>query len=73
MIACSRCGSFAINRHLQGRDNDHRDLCDVCYWRKKHDLVALSLAESQARVRELEGMLDDGTTIPRQPDVEGGP
>ena len=32
-----------------------------------------ALELSQARVRELESMLDDGTTIPRQPDVEGGP
>lgn len=27
---------------------------------------------SQARVRELESMLNDGTTIPRQPELEGG-
>ena len=32
-----------------------------------------SLALSQARVRELEDMLDDGSVIPRQPDIEGAP
>ena len=73
MSACSRCGSFAINHHLHGRDKDHRDLCDVCYWRKRHDLIALSLTGSQARVRDLEDMLEDASVIPRQPDVEGTP
>ena len=34
---CSRCGSYAINPHLHGRDEKDLDLCDVCYWRKRYD------------------------------------
>ena len=29
------CGSYAINPHLHGRDETDKDLCDVCYWRKR--------------------------------------
>lgn len=32
---CKRCGSFAINHHMHGRDGTDLDLCDVCYWRKR--------------------------------------
>ena len=31
-----------------------------------------SLTLSQARIRELEDMLDDASVIPRQPELEGG-
>lgn len=30
-----KCGSYAINPHLHGRDGTDLDLCDVCYWRKR--------------------------------------
>lgn len=30
-----KCGSYAINPNLHGRDNTDLDLCDVCYWRKR--------------------------------------
>lgn len=30
-----KCGSYAINPHLHGRDGSRNDLCDVCYWRNK--------------------------------------
>lgn len=33
MRNCSKCGSYAINHHLHGRDGSDPDLCDVCYWR----------------------------------------
>ena len=32
-----RCGSYAINPDHHGREGDHLDLCDVCYWRKRHE------------------------------------
>lgn len=32
-----KCGSHAINPHIHGRDNQDKDLCDVCYWRKRAD------------------------------------
>lgn len=31
-----KCGSFAINHHLHGRDGSMPDRCDVCYWREHH-------------------------------------
>jgi dUTPase len=31
-----KCGSYAINPHLHGREKEiDIDLCDVCYWRKR--------------------------------------
>lgn len=30
-----KCGSYAINHHLHGRNGSDLDLCDVCYWRKR--------------------------------------
>lgn len=37
MDVCKRCGSYAINHRLHGRDGSDPDLCDVCYWRKRVD------------------------------------
>ena len=37
MRGCKKCGSYAINEHLHGRDGSDSDLCDVCYWRKRAD------------------------------------
>lgn len=34
MTKCA-CGSYAINHGHHGRDGSDRDLCDVCYWRKR--------------------------------------
>ncbi len=34
-MSCKRCGSFAINHKDHGRDGSDRDLCDVCFWRKR--------------------------------------
>jgi hypothetical protein len=73
VIACSRCGSFAINHHLHGRDGSYKSMCDVCYWRTKEETVQSQLKFLQARVRDLEDMLEDGSVIPRQPELEGGP
>jgi len=35
MAQCIRCGSHAINHHAHGRDGSDRELCDVCYWRRR--------------------------------------
>lgn len=35
-----KCGSYAINPHLHGRDNTDKDLCDVCFWRTRALAVA---------------------------------
>lgn len=32
---CARCGSYAFNSRLHGRDDTDTHLCDVCYWRKR--------------------------------------
>lgn len=37
---CVRCYSQAINPGRHGRDNADLDLCDVCYWRKRVELLA---------------------------------
>ena len=49
MKRCTQCYSYAINTHMGDRkgDNQHTDLCDVCYWKAKY-LVA------QGRLDELE-------------------
>jgi hypothetical protein len=40
MKRCKRCGSYAINQHLHGREyGKDRDLCDVCYWRKRAEYL----------------------------------
>lgn len=43
-MKCKHCGSYAINRHLHGRDGSKLDLCDVCYWRDKSAMQGLTLA-----------------------------
>jgi len=52
-ISCVRCHSYAINHSHHGRDGSDRDLCDVCYWRKRAsdattDKLAGLLREVQA-------------------------
>lgn len=59
------CGSYAINPHLHGRDPSvDRDVCDVCYWRKRAEvfrgffgepIVILPVAE----LDELKAKVDD--------------
>lgn len=44
MNKCKGCGSFAINHHCHGRDGSEPDLCDVCYWRNKVDVLQRRLA-----------------------------
>jgi hypothetical protein len=49
-MKCIKCGSWAINHWLYGRDGSDGDLCDVCYWRKRAD-------ELQAKNDELDKKL----------------
>ena len=39
MNKCARCGSYAINHNSNGRYGSDPDLCDVCYWRKRYELL----------------------------------
>lgn len=45
-MSCVRCGSYAINHRSHGRDGSDGDLCDVCYWRKRAEIVPPTLIES---------------------------
>lgn len=56
MKNCKKCGSYAINHNLHGRDGSRDDLCDVCFWREKYkdllersDNVRIKLVESIAK------------------------
>lgn len=73
MKTCRICGSHGINMHLHGRDGvSDPDLCDVCYWHKRADVLSTTIqalrgivthdsetkADFIARVRDI---LDRGT------------
>ena len=45
MNNCDQCGSYAINHHSHGRDGSEPYLCDVCFWRKRHDALEAELAK----------------------------
>ena len=45
MAQCKKCGSFAINHGIHGRDGSDPGLCDVCYWRKRADVMAALIRE----------------------------
>ena len=50
-MACDRCGSYAINPEMHGREPKmYLGLCDVCYWRFKAEqsLSQLSIADRLA-------------------------
>ena len=51
MSRVCECGSFAINHQCHGRDGSDGHLCDVCYWRKRAELV-------QAEVERLQGIIN---------------
>ena len=46
MSECKECGSHAINPHLHGRYGSGNNLCDVCYWRFRHDVTRLALRDT---------------------------
>jgi hypothetical protein len=41
---CKNCGSYAISPNLHGRKPGvDMDLCDVCYWRKRAEVISTEL------------------------------
>jgi len=61
MTSCERCRSYAINPHLHGRDDSDKDLCDVCYWRKRAEAAGNLLAvihRDGGHHTEANGLLD---------------
>lgn len=57
-MRCKRCGSYAINHNLHGRDGSGKDLCDVCYWREKAE-GSLSIEKMGARIKTLETCIEN--------------
>jgi hypothetical protein len=52
---CKRCGSFAINPHLHGRDpGEDLDLCDVCFWRKRAEEAVVKKNLTTERIPDVE-------------------
>ena len=46
MTQC-KCGSYAINDHLHGREHGvDLHLCDVCYWRNRAESAYRTLVRS---------------------------
>ena len=39
-MKCKICRSMAINHHLHARDGSDPDLCDVCFWRNRANILA---------------------------------
>ena len=54
------CGSYAINPDHHGRQGDHLDLCDVCYWRARHDALA---AEREALTKLTSDLLAENAGL----------
>lgn len=48
---CVRCGSFAINHHLHGRDGSREALCDVCFWREEAEYTGKLSTQRGARMQ----------------------
>jgi hypothetical protein len=47
-----RCGSYAINPRDHGREpNKDLHLCDVCYWRTRHDKLVSKLKSLQEKIK----------------------
>lgn len=54
---CKLCGSMAINPHLHGRDDTDLDLCDVCYWQKRVELMKCEQDEAINSAKNTREML----------------
>lgn len=58
------CGSFAINDHQHGRIKGiDLDLCDVCYWRTRAELLGKVLTLSNAHAQYLKMLLDEAAEL----------
>jgi len=42
---CKKCGSYAVNLNMAGRDDSEPELCDVCYWRTKFESKAIKFPQ----------------------------
>lgn len=62
-MKCTRCGSFAINAHLHGRDGGRLDLCDVCWWRNRAELLEFHITNLEHA--GMHAMLPDANVIDR--------
>lgn len=63
-MKCTRCSSYAINPHCHDRDDTRLDLCDVCWWRNRAEML-----ESHITRLEHAGMhatLPDANVIDRR-------
>jgi len=57
MNKCKRCGSYAINHNLHGRDGSYPELCDVCYYRIKLESSEAELEDRKHLEKKQVGML----------------
>jgi len=57
-MTCKRCYSHAINHHCHGRDGSDKDLCDVCFWRKRAEAATGAKALTRQQALALHTMLD---------------
>ena len=56
-----RCGSYAINPHLNGRKpGKHLELCNVCYWRAEHKEASNKLRDAAKMVMARGVVMRDG-------------
>lgn len=53
-MQCIKCGSYAINVDKNGRDKTDKNLCDVCYWKKRAGCLAQTDAE---KIKALDRLL----------------
>jgi len=56
MDTCRLCYSYAINTSIKDRKNvkEHKDLCDVCFWKVKYQEVCKELADTHKYYRDLD-------------------
>jgi len=67
-MRCSKCSSWAINLHSYDRDDQRPDLCDVHYWKWRHDKAADEITRLRAELaardwQPIETAPRDGTVI----------
>ena len=48
-MKCKRCNSYAIKKHLHGRNGTDSHLCDVCFWRVRAELLYETLKKAVER------------------------
>lgn len=65
MPQCKRCGSYAVNPHCHGREAGvDLDLCDVCYWRKRAELLPFDNERDKRRRRAAKALYDETMSTP---------